>query len=310
MKPLNLEDVEKSIQELSFPKQITMETTTYCNLACIMCPYKSMQRYKGHMNMALYKKCIDEVAKVSPATEIWMALHGEALLLGDTLLEMIQYTKEQSIEHVLLNTNGVLLDKEMSEGLIESGVDDIIFGLDGFAPEIYESIRQGANYKQVHDNILKLVNLIEKKGYGPKVSIQFIVMDENQHEENEFKQYWLNKGLNVKIRRMLNWGGSVPDRKGDNNSGYHRIPCPWVLNVMHVLWDGTIPRCGGDHEAHDPKDNAWNNSLYDIWNGPMSKDRLIHLHHRFQELPDQCLKCSDWRAGGSELFYPTLNEGL
>ena len=73
---------------------------------------------------------------------------------------------------------------------------------------------------------------------------------------------------------------------------------------MHVLWDGTVPRCGGDHEALDPKGNALEVSLYELWNGPMSEDRRLHLDHRFDELPEQCLKCSDWRAGGSELYYP------
>ena len=304
MKALNLDDVEMTLNERSFPRQVTMETTMHCNLACVMCPHKDMNRAKGVMAPSLFHRCMDEIAEVDPSTEIWLALHGESLLLGDRLLPLIRYAKKRGLERVLLNTNGLLLNSEMGGSLIDAGVDDVIFGLDGFSREVYEGIRQGADYAQVHDNILRFAELADLANSRPQVTVQFIVMDANEHEEEAFKDYWLSMGLVVKIRRMLNWGGSVADRHGDNNFQYRRIPCPWILNVMHVLWDGTVPRCGGDHEALDPKGNASEVSLYELWHGPMSEDRRLHLDHCFDELPEQCLKCSDWRAGGSELYYP------
>ena len=44
------------------PIYLVVESTSICNLKCIMCPYPSMGRKNEHMKMTLYEKLLAEAA--------------------------------------------------------------------------------------------------------------------------------------------------------------------------------------------------------------------------------------------------------
>jgi hypothetical protein len=106
----------------------------------------------------------------------------------------------------------------------------------------------------------------------------------------------------VKARHMLSWGGKfgtplcVPDEE--------RIACPWAVTMMHVFWDGRVPRCPGDTEGEEGVGNAWHESLTTLW-AKLGHYRELHLQHRFAELPERCHQCRDWMVGSAERIRPT-----
>ena len=113
-----------------FPKQIIIETTAFCTQRCTHCAHKTLQRKKGNMDIVLYKKIIDEIATEAPNTEVWMTYYGEALILKYKLYYMIQYAKRKGLTNIVLNSNAMLLDQEMAEMIIESGLDRFIISMD------------------------------------------------------------------------------------------------------------------------------------------------------------------------------------
>jgi MoaA/NifB/PqqE/SkfB family radical SAM enzyme len=52
-----------------FPDRLYVESTSFCNLHCVMCPtgIGSIRRPKGYMAMDLYQRIVDEVAPQAPA---------------------------------------------------------------------------------------------------------------------------------------------------------------------------------------------------------------------------------------------------
>ena len=54
-----------------FPFQVLMETTSYCNLRCVMCSRKYIKMKLGIMDEKLKKKIIDEIAENDPNTRFW-----------------------------------------------------------------------------------------------------------------------------------------------------------------------------------------------------------------------------------------------
>jgi hypothetical protein len=105
---------------------------------------------------------------------------------------------------------------------------------------------------------------------------------------------------------MLSWGGRfgtqlcVPDEE--------RIACPWAVTMMHVFWDGRVPRCPGDTEGDEGAGNAWQESLTDLW-ARLGQYRDLHLQHRFAELPKRCQTCQDWMVGSAERMRPSGEVG-
>jgi len=265
-----------------------------------MCHHPNMVRPKGVMPFELWRKCADEIAAVSPKTECWFSFCGEPFLEPDILFSFLRYGKSVGLQSLNVNTNGMLLTAELVEPLLDTGVDLVVFGIDGFTKDTFERIRINADRDTVYANAERLIRAAGARADGPEVQIQFIEMDENEHEVDEFSDYWLERGAVLKVRRKLSWGGKFDTF---DTSAKNRIPCPWALTMMHVFWDGRVPRCPGDTEGVEGSGNAWHHSLAELWAG-LGHYREKHLAHRWDELPERCHTCTDWATGAAERIRP------
>ena len=298
----NLEDVKKTLEKYEFPRDIIIETIAKCNLKCIMCPQPYLKRERGEMSMEVFKKIIDEVAVESPNSRIWLAIMGEPLLTGNKFLEMLKYAKEKKLE-VHLNSNAEYLSEDLAKAIVDIGLDEIIVGMDAFTKETYDKIRVAGDFDKTVNNIKKLIeikNSMEAK--KPTIIMQFIVMEENEKELEQFKEFWLNKGTVVKIRPKLGWGTGV---KADNLNlpeSERNFPCPWLVRTVSIHWTGKFAQCDGDYEGNYGPGDIRENTIKEIWNGELQKRRERHWNGDFSH--DLCKQCKDWQAGRSEFYYP------
>jgi pyruvate-formate lyase-activating enzyme len=297
-----LAKIEKTLREMSFPTRFALEVCADCNLACTMCHHPMMRRAKGKMPYPLWQKCADEIASVSPNTQCWFSFCGEPFLEPDLLLRMIGYGKSVGLRSLNINTNGMLLTPDLAVPVLDSGVDLVVFGVDGFSPETYEGIRVGGSRDELYANIEYFLRARAAGTNGPEVQVQFIEMDENEHEVEEFTAYWLKRGATLKVRNKLSWGGTFDTPVSIDRE--NRIPCPWAMTMMHVFWDGRVPRCPGDTEGEEGVGNAWDESLSALW-GRLGAYRRLHLEHRFDELPERCQTCKDWMTGAAKRIRPS-----
>lgn len=284
----------------NFPKVILLDTITHCNLHCSMCGHSFMTRKKGRMGMPLFKKIIDEIATVDPNTRVWMVFYGEALLLKYKLLWMINYAKEKGLTDVVLNSNGNLLDEEMSIGLIDAGLDGIYIGIDAFNKETYEKLRVGGDFDKVINNVNRLLKLKEELGAThPSVYVQFVEMEDNFSQIEDFKKYWSNKGAIVKTRPKVTWAGTVKPFKMVEKE---RHPCHWGMQSFNILWDGKVVLCAVDYDGKFIAGDVSKESIREVWSGSLKDIRRMHLKGRYNELPDFCRDCKDWQAAKSTYY--------
>lgn len=285
-----------------FPPQVIIETTAGCNLTCAHCSHAVMTRPKGHMAMGLYRRIIDEIAARAPATEVWPTFYGEAFILDYRLFYMLQYAKRRGLTNLVLNTNGVRFGRETAEWVIESGLDVVMFSLDGFSAPVFEKIRVGARRDEVYDNVERLLLMKIQRGLtSPRVEVQFSMMSENEHEADAFKEYWLARGADVKIREKMTWTGSVD---ADNlDPELPRIACPWALRTCAIHWNGDVVACAVDYDGRFVAGNVREGSIDDIWNGAHRRLQLRHVAHAFARLPDPCRECLDWQVAGGAQHY-------
>lgn len=103
-------------------------------------------------------------------------------LLHKRIYDMIKVAKEKKC-FVGFTTNGTLLNQSISERLITFNLDLIAISMDGATADTYESIRKGAKFETLVNNI-KSLNLSKQrlKSKKPKVVLVFLMMKRNISE--------------------------------------------------------------------------------------------------------------------------------
>jgi len=295
----------------SFPKVILIDTISYCNLRCSMCVHKEMVRKKGIMPWNLFTKIIDEIAEVDKNVRVWMVFFGEALLLKrktPSIFDMIAYAKSKGLTDVVLNSNGNLLDHKAAKGLIESGLDAIYIGIDAFKPETYAKVRVGGNYEKTVNNVVNLIELKRQmNSENPKVFVQFVEMDINTNEKEDFIKFWAAKGAIVKIRPKVSWAGMInaPNLILGNEE---RWPCYWAMQTISITDTGKVVTCAVDLDAKYVAGDVNEKPLKEIWNGGLKKLRHLHISKKFEDLPEICRDCKDWQSARAD-YYKDIGDG-
>ena len=296
-----LNRISSGLKNPKFPKIFAVELCAECDLNCSMCHHDQMKRPKGNLPMPLWQRCADEIAKVAPRTNVWFSFCGEPLLMPDRLIQMLEYGEKVGLRSLNLNTNGMKLTQDVASRLPDTSLSTIVIGIDGFEKETYEKYRCLGNRDVVYENVRYLLEQRNLRDSGPEIMVQFIEMDGNTKEFDAYKDHWLGLGATVKLRRQLSWGGKF--ETAIDVADDERIACPWAITMMHMFWDGRVPRCPGDTEGEEDAGNAWDDSLVDLWSN-LSTYRQLHLDHKFDDLPARCHDCTDWKTGASVKLRP------
>lgn len=299
--------IEKKFIRYEFPPNVLIEATAFCNINCIQCANSDLTRKKGYMDIKLYKKIVDEVANENPNIAFWFAFYGEPLLLKYKLFYMIRYAKEKGLKNTYINTNGMLLDDEVADMLLDSGVDHIIVGIDGYSVEVFEKIRMKAKRDIVYDNVVNFISKMKARNLNkPIVEVQFIEMEDNTHEIEEYKKFWSEQGVRIKIRSRVSWMGHI-DAGKNIQSELSRIACGWAVGTCPITWDGNMVACGTDCDGEIVIGNICNNSIKELWNGVRKEFLDHHFNHEFDKLPVLCQNCQDWQVIGTLNFDESGN---
>ena len=188
MEKLILDDHPEFIREITsdeveFPERLTLEMTSYCNLKCWMCP-KTAGFVNTMPNQVIKEEVIQEVEKILPKIEVLQlsGLWGEVFLHPEVYLNILKMAKNEGCE-VRTISNGTLLTPEISEQLVEIGLDNLTISIDAATPGTYKTIRVGGDFKRLKKQIKKLQKIKKaKKKQKPSVHFAFVGMRRNIHE--------------------------------------------------------------------------------------------------------------------------------
>lgn len=127
----------------AYPETISLFLTYRCNLRCKMCGQWGMvgssrdyppEMLKAHLSLNEIESLLNNVSSFRPNITLF---GGEPLIYRDWQ-EVVRMTKGKGMRCNII-TNGVLL-KDNAEKIVESGVDEIIFSLDG-PRDIHDEVR-------------------------------------------------------------------------------------------------------------------------------------------------------------------------
>lgn len=152
-----------------------IESALACPLDCLMCPWKkdrSGAAYRGLMpdrvwdGLARYLSLVDQVD---------LSGGGEPLL-APRLIERLGQSKAAGCRAGFL-TNGQLLTEDAARALVDLDLDWIGFSVDGAEAATYESIRRGAEFRRLTDNISRLARL--RTTGRPRIILQMVCLPDN-----------------------------------------------------------------------------------------------------------------------------------
>lgn len=307
------------VKPLNKPILFAVETTSVCNLACVMCPYPIMTREKDFIDEAMFKKIMDKWADSS----YLVRLHGMGEpLIDKRIASLINYAGDRNVR-VEISSNCTALTEDRGREVLSSKLHQMILSLDGANKNTYEHIRKKSDFDRVTANIERFLKLKEETGSKVRLVLQIILMNETVNEVDAFMKRWKPyKDKNIinefRIKRFSTWAGQVeaaPEIATANLRYYpdkveKRVPCFYLWESVVVLQDGRITPCCFDYEGKMTLGNLKKESMEEVWHGKeMMRMRKEHIEGTLTD--EICLNCIEYpRMRVPAKFYPFNSAGL
>ena len=296
------------------PIFVWLEPTNRCNLKCPLCPTGvGLKRRRGDMSLELFETILAKLKKAKPLL-LTLHLAGEPLL-APNLTRMVELAREAGMQ-TTLSSNGTLLTEEMSQKLIDSGLQSL--RLDFCAEkDHFEKVRFGSSWEKVYANIIGLLSLkLKTEAQLPMVRIKDVSTWGLSKQEQKmrmdklqalFEEFPIDGYDGLGPLQVHNWAGTFasehedPEHHAEDDCRIH--PCTHLWTSMAVTYDGLVVPCCRDLEAECVLGDLKTQELDDIWNGEeILKLRKAMTDGDVSGVP-LCRSCSKVHDKTRFLFY-------
>jgi MoaA/NifB/PqqE/SkfB family radical SAM enzyme len=308
------------------PSHLNIEVTPRCNLHCRMCYYHSSENGVGitdnspdSMDLEIYKRIVEEACTLRRKPSIDLYLRGEPFL-NDQFMTYLKLAKAKGLE-VYTTTNATLLTERLARSLVENGIDQITFSLDGYNQETFERIRKGASYKNVLSNIDRFLEINQKyssNGHKTSTYVKSVIQPGNVEEIDLLIRKWADKVDFVAVQYQ-GIGHSANSQAHTIEDMYRppwRMPCICHMTTYTIASSGKLYTCGVRLMGAKPTSigDLRKSSILQIWDKESDKRRYSSLG-QFHRLPFCHRKCrlpinivtSNKRMYNTDIFELTMS---
>jgi MoaA/NifB/PqqE/SkfB family radical SAM enzyme len=185
---------------------LRMDTNNYCNIKCIMCNRVSTGNEKHFMALADFKKAIDLFAPT--LRNLYLSCACEPFATPH-FTEYVKYAKSKGIPFVSFCTNALAMNREMTEQIVDMGVDEVIISFNGFTKDDYQRIMYGSDYTQARRNISALTAYKRKKGVSkPNIRLNTVLLNTNLTHMDKLIDFVMENGIDtVQFRELQLFDG-------------------------------------------------------------------------------------------------------
>jgi radical SAM protein with 4Fe4S-binding SPASM domain len=294
------------ILPLATPLVVQIFPIYACNFACEYCFLAVPKKERGFvsdwpiMKVDLYKKCIDEMALFDDKLKVLRFVGMGEPLLHKNIAEMVAYAVDRKVAHrIELITNGSLLTRQMSDGLISAGLSRLVVSLQGISKDKYRQISKvNIDFENFVGNIEYFYN--KKTSTHVYIKIVDYALDDTDTEKR-FYEIFGNICDSIAVENAVPIMPGVDYEKVLKSSsasatqfGLPVAPikvCPQPFFTMQINPDGKVVPC---YQISYPAimGDANHQTMQEIWNGEAYRSfRLAMLVGRDQ-VNDVCAKCN------------------
>ncbi len=284
--------LEGSCPSIPFVDQV--ELTNHCPMRCRFCPRGiegELTRPKGFMDLELFRRLLGQLHP-NQANYRPLELHhlGESLLHPQVVL-FVEEAHRAGLR-TEMSVNPSLLTPELSQGLLDAGLDRLVVSFDGMDDETMRELRgPAAKFTKSEVHLEILLERIGAMASPPRVVIQMLDLHRNRQQHEDFLERWGHTRLASVTAYIKDLDGPDPDLgRPSSRPLAHLCTYPWRSVV--VLWDGRVVPCCRDADAHAVLGSLETQSLVDIWRG--RDTATLRHHHRRGTIPEDhlCHGCS------------------
>ncbi len=299
------------------PVSIMMEPISRCNLQCPLCPIgaRDLHRPLGTMTLANFKTILDNVGSQVKVVALWN--QGEPTI-NDELPEMIRYAHGKGV-YTMTSTNGnLMLRRNLVSRLVDSGLDELIFSIDGLTQETYEIYRIGGKLDVVVEGMRAVRRRRDElRRKTPAIIMQWLPMKHNEHEIPLLRKVaseWGADRVEIKTTQIYTDDQAAQYLPRDENlRRYFRKGQKWETKRRYqsckrlwfstmVDWNGTVVPCCFDKDEEYPMGNALKQDFAQIWHS-REYDRMRMTLIREGRVKAMCGNCTE----GLKSYYVPLD---
>lgn len=277
----------------SKPRVLYCVVTSLCNIKCIMCQIIK-QKWE------LPERAISEINDLMPYLEIVKWQGGEVFLYKHFEQLMDAAGKNNVSQEIV--TNGLLLNERVINKLINYNVD-LYISVDGLTKDIYESIRVGADFDLLINNLQLLKEI--KSGYTDHVmnlGLNVLVMKKNIDQIEFYPEFAYKYGF-----KKLCVNAFGPDFISDENIFHYNKNKEFEIKIMQIkekllnkckdlnieLFDclptfqqqeSVIENFKKDEIENDERQNKINNVDINDVKSKISEDKVMLCHIPWQKI--------------------------
>lgn len=129
------------------PQYVAIESTARCNLGCAWCIRSLRKCDTGDMSLADFRRIVEQIGRVREIIPFGIGeplLHPEIARIISLASKFANSTK--------INSNGMLLNEDMTRKLNSSGLTELVLSIDSPDEEIFSKIRIGADLDKIKQN--------------------------------------------------------------------------------------------------------------------------------------------------------------
>ena len=230
------EPVPQAPEHLEVLPRIFLEPTVLCNLSCFkaVCRTESgilETRSRKIFPLDEFKTLIDEVGPKLQRLDFFN--YGDPFVHPQAT-EMIEYIKEK-YHHIFLytSTNGLMLDEAKIKRIVQAGLDEITFSVDGVDQESYSRYRQGGDFNKILDIMKMFVEERNKVGREvPFINWRYILFKWNDSRAMMRKARKL--ATKIGVDRLI-W--EITDHPPEAKSEKYQVGTRHWKKIYNEVWD-------------------------------------------------------------------------
>jgi radical SAM protein with 4Fe4S-binding SPASM domain len=312
----------EQVVPLETPFELQLAVSNVCNFRCGYCPcsapdlLKKNNVKKGIMDFDLYTKIIDDLDAFPQEIKILRLVKEGEPLLNKKFADMVRYAKQkQPSVTVDTTTNASLLTPELSEAVIDAGLDKIFISLQGMNAHAYKRIA-GVNLD--FEGLLENIVYLCRNRRQCRVYVKIPDIGVNDSEKARFFDFFNDHADEMFVEHIIpTWPDfDISHVKKDDGIGYYGNPvyphyikiCPTIFYNLNIDFDGSVAPCPLDWAHITTLGNAKEQSLADLWNGP-TLNALRRQHLRGQRAAHPlCGKCTTLEYCNVDMIDPYADE--
>jgi hypothetical protein len=293
-----LDIVESRVRWPERPEQLVFEITAACDARCIHCPRHEMDRPKRPMDMALFRRMIDQAAEMK-IPELVPNGYGEILTIP-RVGEYLAYIRTKPHRfRLLLNTNGYNFNDDKIEALFKYGIDGINITIDGATAETAQAVRVGLKTERIERNIHRILEVRRQRGLTrPHVRVSMVAIPQNVHEAPMFLEKWTGIADMVSIGHMSTRTGGVTLADPDAAAVKPARACVRPFRELNIWANGKAVLCCEDWNEDFIVGDLNEQTLAEIWRGErLASVRRSHAGGCGSDVA-LCAACNQWVEPG------------